>query len=437
MTVCGSQGWETYRGETQLATKLSNSIIGTVLTNRNFWVALLIMVTANVGNACVRQPVTLLGDDLGLTASAIGFITSIYTVFAMLGRGPFGNAVDHAKKKTWVLAAQYIARGIIFIGFALCATIPMYVVLKFMQGLTFGMGHIAMMIVIAETMDKKALGTAFGLITLLPKLLSAVTTSITLWITTTFGVEYSCYAGAVLSFVPAALCLLLKMPERDEAEAAKPKKKFSLNTFAYWRAIPLVLIMTFVSVPSLFIDNFMVLFGREAGIDGQAAGYLTNYMMWMGIGAFLAGYAFDRWGFKKNAVVLCICAAVAQIMIGITLDSTVWIVSAVLCGIAAGGIAVIIRSFAVLKCPPTITALVVATLGVMQDLASLVGSAAGGVLADVLGYTTTFQVIAAFPVIALVMVVFFLPGLVKVMQGGKAAQELPAEAKAEPGAKSE
>lgn len=390
----------------------------TVLKNRNFWVALLIMITANVGNACVRQPVTLLGSDLGLTASAIGFIGSLYTVFAMLGRGPFGNAIDHAKRKTWVLAAQYVARGIVFIGFALCASVELYVALKFLQGLTFGMGHIAMLVVIAETMDKKAMGTAFGLITLIPKLLSAVTNSITLWITSTFGVEYSCYAGAILSFVPAALCLLLVMPNRSEA-VAKEKKKFSLRTFAYWRAVPLILIMTFISVPSLFIDNFMVLFGKEADLGGQAAMYITTYMMWMGIGALVAGYVFDRFGFKANAIVLGVLALVAQLMLGFSTDNTVWLVSAVLCGIACGGIGVITRSYAVLKAPTAVTALVVATVGVMQDLASLLGQSVGGVLIDGIGFTGTFQVIAICPALALTMVIFFLPKLVNLMESKK------------------
>lgn len=398
--------------------KFGDSILMTVLKNRNFWVALLIMITANVGNACVRQPVTLLGSDLGLTASAIGFIGSLYTVFAMLGRGPFGNAIDHAKRKTWVLAAQYIARGIVFIGFALCASVELYVALKFLQGLTFGMGHIAMLVVIAETMDKKAMGTAFGLITLIPKLLSAVTNSITLWITSTFGVEYSCYAGAILSFVPAALCLLLVMPNRSEA-VAKEKKKFSLRTFAYWRAVPLILIMTFISVPSLFIDNFMVLFGKEADLGGQAAMYITTYMMWMGIGALVAGYVFDRFGFKANAIVLGVLALVAQLLLGFSTDNTVWLVSAVLCGIACGGIGVITRSYAVLKAPTAVTALVVATVGVMQDLASLLGQSVGGVLIDGIGFTGTFQIIAICPAIALVMVIFFLPKLVNLMQSKK------------------
>lgn len=399
------------------------SIMATVLTDRNFWLALLIMTTANIGNACVRQPVTLLGSNLGLAASALGVITSLYTIIAMLGRGPFGNAVDAArgKRKTWVLGGQYAVRGIVFIGFALCGNVPMFVLLKFAQGLTFGMGHIAMMVVLAETMDKRALGSAFGLITLIPKLLSSVTNTITLNITNTFGVEYSCYAGAILSFIPAVLCLLLVMPDRENAPA-KTKAKFSLKTFVNYRAIPLVLIMTFVSVPSLFVDNFMVLFGQSANMADQAGSYISDYMWWMGIGAFVAGYLFDRFGFKGNAIIIAAMALIAQIMMAFSLNPTVWFISSILCGLAAGGIASVTRGYAVNESPKAVAALTVATLGVMQDLATLVGSSIGGVLADTVGYITTFKLIAICPAVALIMLLFFLPKLVAILKGGAAVE---------------
>lgn len=405
-----------------------NSILLTVFTNKNFWLALLIMITANVGNACVKQPVTLMGSDLGFTASALGFITSLFTIFAMLGRGPFGNAVDHSRHKTWVLAAQYVARGLVFIGFAFCMSQPMYIILKFAQGLTFGMGHIAMMLVIAETMDKRALGSAFGLIVLVPKLLSSVTNNITLQITTTFGAEYSCFAGAILSFVPAALCLLLTMPTREVNEP-KSTTKFSIKTFVNYRAIPLILIMTFVSIPSLFVDNFMILYGKTDGMESMARDYITNYMWWMGIGSFLAGYAFDRFGFKRVGIALAIMGTIAQAILGFTTDSSTWFVSALLCGLACGGISVIMRSYAVKECNQAEVALTVATLGVMQDVASLVGTSAGGVLIDAVGFAATFQILTVFPAIALIMTICFLPKLVSIIRGPKDVKAVEEPAK--------
>lgn len=401
----------------------SNSIILTVFKNRNFWLALFITVTASVGNALVRQPVNLLSDEVGLGVSIFGLISSIYVVFSMLGSGPFSNAVEHARHKTWILGGQYAVRGLVFIGFGLCASAPLYIFLRFMQGLTFGMGHIAMMIVIAETMDKKALGSAFGLIVLFTKLLSSLTNSVTLWITTTFGIEYSCYAGAIFSFIPGILCLFLVFPhvEKEGAIPKKQRRALRLSMFINIRSVPILLIMTLISIPSLFIDNFMILYGQSEDLVDQAGTYITTYMWWMGIGSFVAGYAYDRFGFKGIAIGLALMCFAAQLMLGFSVDAVIWMVSAVLCGIAAGGISAITRAFVVSKCPPAVTALTVASLGIMQDLSNLFGTSVGGLCADSFGYLMTFRLIALCPLIAFFMIAFFLPKLVAVLQGGKSA----------------
>lgn len=413
----------------------SNSIILTVLRNRNFWLALFITVTASVGNALVRQPVNMLSDEVGLGVSVFGLVSSIYVVFSMLGSGPFSNAVEHARHKTWILGGQYAVRGLVFIGFGLCASAPLYIFLRFMQGLTFGMGHIAMMIVIAETMDKKALGSAFGLIVLFTKLLSSLTNSFTLWITTAFGIEYSCYAGAIFSFIPGALCLFLIFPhvKKEDVAPKKHHRALRLNMFINIRSVPILLIMTLISIPSLFIDNFMILYGQSEGMVDQAGTYITTYMWWMGIGSFAAGYAYDRFGFRGIAIFLALMCFTAQLLLGFSMDAALWIVSAVLCGISAGGISAITRAFVVTKCPSAVTALTVASLGIMQDLSNLFGTSVGGILADSFGYLTTFRLIALCPLAAFFMIAFFLPKLVEVLQGGKgAAVEASSEGRMEP-----
>lgn len=401
----------------------SNSILLTVLRNRNFWLALFITVTASVGNVLVRQPVNLLSDEVGLGVSVFGFVSSIYVVFSILGSGPFSNAVEHARHKTWILGGQYAVRGLVFIGFGLCASAPLYIFLRFMQGLTFGMGHIAMMIVIAETMDKKALGSAFGLIVLFTKLLSSLTNSLTLWITTTFGIEYSCFAGAIFSFIPGVLCLFLVFPHTNEAAETTPKRRrvVRLSTFINIRSVPILLIMMLICIPSLFIDNFMILYGQSSNMVDQAGTYLTSYMWWMGVGSFVAGYAYDRFGFKGIAMGLAVVCCVAQLMLGFSVDMVVWMISSVLCGIAAGGISAVTRAFIVTKCPSSLVALTVASLGIMQDVSSLLGMSVGGVLADSLGYLVTFRIIAICPIVSFLLIAFCLPRFVAVLQGGKGA----------------
>jgi len=394
-----------------------------LLTSRVFWIAFLIQVVYTIGNVFVRQTVTIQANNLGLSATIIGVIASCYTIMAMVCRTPFGQAMDRFDKKK-VLMFTFVARAIVFVGLGVAKSIPVFVALRFLHGALFGMGHIAMMIVLAAGGNRKALGAALGLLTLLPKLISSYTTTFALFVCDTIGTNAACYAGAVCNLVCVVLCLFLAFKD-GPAKGAVPKQSLSsgLKNYMNWRAIPLILICTFVSVPSLFVDNFMVLYGAAVpAVEAVARSYLTSYMWWMGIGSFVAGYAFDKFGFKVCAYPTIVIGIAAQAMLGFSTDSMVLRISAILCGLACGSIAVVVRTHAVNESPVNMASLTIATTGLFQDLSSLLGSACGGVLIDALDYSGTFKLITIFPVLALVMM-FFYPAIMKCLKGTRRDEE--------------
>lgn len=359
-----------------------------------------------------------------MSAAIIGVIASCYTIMAMVCRTPFGQAMDRFDKKK-VLMLTFIARAFVFVGFGLCVNVPMFVGLRFLHGALFGMGHIAMMIVLAAGGNRKSLGAALGLMTLLPKLASSYTTKIALMICESVGTSAACYAGAVCNVICVLLCLFLVFQDRPKPAKAKVAAAASgLKNYMNYRAVPLILLCTLVSVPSLFIDNFIVLYGMAVPeVAVVAKEYLSRYMWWMGIGAFVAGYAFDRLGFQICTYPCIIMGIVAQVMLGFSTNPGVLMVSAVLCGLAAGGIAVTVRTHAVNESPAAVVALTIATTGLFQDLSSLLSSSVGGFLIDGIGYTSTFKMIIIFPVIALIMM-FFYPKLIAILKGGQPVVEV-------------
>lgn len=395
-----------------------------LLTNRNFWVAFIIQLIYTVGNVCVKQTVTLQASNLGMSAAIIGVIASCYTIMAMVCRTPFGQAMDRFDKKK-VLMLTFIARALVFVGFGLCVNIPMFVGLRFLHGALFGMGHIAMMIVLAAGGNRKSLGAALGLMTLLPKLASSYTTKIALMICESVGTYAACYAGAVCNVICVLLCLFLVFQDRPIPAKTKVGAAASgLKNYMNYRAVPLILLCTLVSVPSLFIDNFIVLYGMAVPeVAVVAKEYLSRYMWWMGIGSFVAGYAFDRLGFRICTYPCIIMGIAAQVMLGFTTNPSVLMVSAILCGLAAGGISVTVRTHAVNESPAAVVALTIATTGLFQDLSSLLSSSLGGFLIDGIGYPGTFKMIIIFPVIALIMM-FFYPKLIAILKGGQPAVEV-------------
>ena len=397
-----------------------------LLTSRTFWIAFLIQVVYTIGNVFVKQTVTLQANSLGMSASVIGVIASCYTIMAMVCRTPFGQAMDRFDKKR-VLMITFVARAFVFVGLGVTTSVPVFVALRFFHGALFGMGHIAMMIVLAAGGNRKALGAALGLLTLLPKLISSYTTTFALFICDSIGTNAACYAGAVCSLLCVGLCLFLEF-KPGPAKTPAPSKGLAsgLKNYMNWRAVPLILICTLVSVPSLFVDNFMVLYGAAVpAVETAARSYLTSYMWWMGVGAFAAGYAFDKFGFRVCAYPTIIMGIAAQAMLGFSTDIMILRISAILCGLACGSISVVVRTHAVNESPVSVAALTIATTGLFQDLSSLLGSGCGGFLIEALDYSGTFKLITIFPVIALVMM-FFYPAIMKCLKG-QAPDTQPAE----------
>ena len=396
----------------------SKSPLLTVLTSPVFWLALLIYVLSTISRAMLRQPVTLMAADLGLPAAVIGFLASLYTICAMLIRTPFGAAIDNSKNPAFVLALSNFFMAAVFVGFGLCNSTVFFVVLRALHGFCFGMAHMGMLVVVGCCIDKKALGSAFGLFTLLPKIANAYTTKLALAMQQAAGIERCAYIGAALAVACGILCLFLKMPVRtvEQSDTAKAPKK-GLFGKIYLRAVPSAIIMVLIQLTSLSVDNVGVLLGEEMGVSTLAADYVSRYSLWMGIGIFILGYISDVVSIAQRKLILyssILFAIIAQVMICFSQQPSMWYISSILCGLGAGG-AMVARAIAMKESSPKVAAMAVATFAMMQDVGTILVSTFAGVIAQFSSYQTLFVVFLAGPVIAFVALALFFDRLIKYM----------------------
>lgn len=402
----------------------NKSPILSVVTTSAFWLALIINTISGISRSMVKQPTTLLGDDLGLTASMLGFVASGYTIFALLSRGPFGQALDNSKKPQWILFGSNIIMAAVFFGFGVCNSVPLFVVLRLLHGFCFGMANMAMAVVLSKSCDRRALGSAFGLFVLIPKVISSYTNNISLWLKEAAGVEYCAYIGAGLAVVCGLLCLLIKFNENEQTGAAR-KKGISFKTMFYTKAFPICIIFILLQVPSLATNEFIVLFGNQADMGTAAASYVANQGIWMGIGSFVFGYLMDKLDLKGGkilTIVVIACAAVASFIVGSSLSPAMWLVSGVLCGIGSGG-ASLIRSLALRESSTAVAAVAVGTFAAAQDLTSIAASSIIGMAVDAIGYQTSFLILGAAPLIGLVLTLFFFEKFIAYMDQGEVKSE--------------
>lgn len=391
-----------------------------VLTNSAFWLALVINILSGMSRSMVKQPVTLLGSDLGLAASALGFITSAYTVCALLIRTPFGKAIDNSRKPAMILFCSNLFMAVVFAGFGICNSIPLFILLRLLHGFCFGMANMAMAVVLSKNVDKRALGSAFGLYTLLPKLTNAATNKVTLYLKEAAGVQYCAYVGAAIAVLCGLLCLMIKFNEGEQVNASKNRKS-GLGGAIYTKALPICIIFALLQVPSLASNEFVVLFGKSVDMTSTAATYLANNGIFMGIGALAFGYMLDkldiRGGRYLTLAVIAIAAA-ASAMIGLSLNPSIWLISGCMCGIGAGG-ANLIRSLSLRESSSSVAALAVGTFAAVQDLTSICCSTVIGLIVDMVGYQKAFLLLTIAPVVGFVLTILFFDRFIAIMSRSK------------------
>ena len=396
-----------------------------ILTNRNFLLIILVNMISSIAFSMINTPVTLVGSNLGLSVTLIGLIASLYSFSKILVRPFMGNSFKRWNPK-WVYMAVLFMRGLVAVAYAFTNNIPMYIFARLLQGVNFGCSNLATQIVVAEVVDREEIGSAFGLSSLLPKLVAAYTTMISMFFYNNYGASVAFWASAAASVLSMLVLLLVKFPDRSEekleaqkqTEQSKYKKK-SINDYIYLPALPMSCIVCLLCLPTFAMETILLLYCKEIGVDFGAE-YLAMYAAMMGIGAFVGGLMGDRLGEKFVVYLSMIMAIVAFPMITMTTNKTVWMCSAVLVGLYNAMPSPAIRANMMRHAGVLYSSVALATFCIFQDIASTASSTIAGFLTDTVGYKMALCGLAVFPVIAMVVyTVYIIRDKKKAVEGGE------------------
>lgn len=379
-----------------------------ILTNVNFLLIIVVNMLSSIAFSMLNTPVSLVGSSLGLSATLIGLIASLYSFSKILVRPFMGNSFKRWNPK-WVYMCVLFMRGLVAVAYAFTNNIPMYLFSRLLQGVNFGCSNLATQIVVAEVVDRDDIGSAFGLSSLLPKLVAAYTTVLSMFFYTNYGAAVAFWASAGASVISMLGLLLVKFPDRSEEKKEAMKqmelsrgRKKSINDYIYLPAIPMSCIVCLLCIPTFAMEIIILLYCQEIGVDFGAE-YLALYAAMMGIGAFVGGLLGDKIGEKFVVYVSMIMAIVAFPMICLTTNKSVWMLSAVLVGLYNAMPSPAIRANMMRHAGVLYSSVALATFCIFQDIASTVSTTIAGVLSDAVGYRWALSGLTVFPIIAMII----------------------------------
>lgn len=382
------------------------------LISKNFILLLLIQVCNQFGTTMDTQLFTMLGQNVGMTATAIALMATIYSVASMCARPFSGRLTDRFSVKFW-LSAILILKIVTFLAQGFSPTGEVLMFTRALTGIVFCFATTAIVATTSLAVGREMMATGMGLINAIPGLVVSTAPVVGVAILQSYSPAMS-YAVAAACSIPALVLvqfLDIKKPDAkpaklaDSAATEQPKKKFNINNYICIKALPVCLI-TYCIAALLFACSILVVpMSVENGFKNVAI-FFSMYTLCKAIGGIAGGIFGDLLSVKKVIVPALILDAICCVLLANGTTEIAVGVAGVLFAIAYQGIMPVTKKAAAVMAPPQQRGAAISTNMLMIDIAGITGSLIPGLLNAAFGYSVTFYAMLVFPAIGFVLYFF-------------------------------
>jgi MFS family permease len=275
--------------------------------NENIWNRNFILLTLSNFFMCITYyaiisalPIYLV-SELHAGKTQVGVVLAAYTIASVLIRPFSGFALDKFGRRTVFLLAL-ILYTVFFAGYLVAITIAALILLRFVQGLTWGVATISGSTIAVDIIPTAQRGEGIGYFALSTTMGMSIGPVVGLFICHHWGYTAMFVSGFVISLASLGCAYSIKLPKRL---IVGKRIHFNWNNlFDNKSLLPsanlLIIMMTYGGLLS-----FIALYGREIGINNTSFFFLI-FAIGIAISRISVGKAFDRNGPGK---ILTFCLA--------------------------------------------------------------------------------------------------------------------------------
>lgn len=274
---------------------------------------------------------------VGLPASYVTILVSIFSFVGFVFRVPFGTLIDKRRgmlKKALIIANIY--RALVYIGFITASSQFGVTLVYILDAVAFCFCGIAGPAVVAISVDKKAMGSAYAIYTGMTSILTGTAKSLTVSLYNDYG-RTTCMLVIIAITIVSAIVLcfldgdalsdsLRKEMEEKQAKGIVEKKKATgfkalLAGFTV-AAIPYGICSGCVGVTNQVANTYSNLFGVAAGFD--YLGVQTWVTSLAGILTIIVGFLCDFMPSSMFVLIAMIAQVAGAYLFFIAQSSTVF-----------------------------------------------------------------------------------------------------------------
>jgi len=357
-----------------------------------------------------------LSENFHATKDVIGLVLSGYTITALLFRPFSGYVVDTFSRKT-VLMVCYAAFAIFFAGYLAAGTLLLFTIVRTLHGGPFGALTVANSTVAIDVLPSSRRNEGIGYYGLSNNLAMAIAPTIGIFIYRwSHSFELLFWLALIIAVGGMMVDSTVKLKNRANERAARnkePRRKLSLDRFFLLKGWLLGANMVFFGFCFGVLSNYLAIYSKEVlGITGGTGTYFMLCSIGLILSRIQGGKALRKGRLTHNAAEGMVISLVgytlfifmptlaAHLATTSSIVSAQWLTltgyygSALLIGLGNGHMWPAFQNMMINVAQHNQRGTANSTILIAWDIGMGIGILMGGVVAEHLGYSVAFWMVA-------------------------------------------
>ena len=368
--------------------------------NKNYILCMVISSMSAVGHGMLNPSLPIYAKSLGIAVSTIGTVMAAAMFICMFGRAISGSLSDRINNKTLVLAAQLF----LLLGYGLLMVsggIPGLAVGKTLQAVGNGMNNTVLSTIAFASVPTEKLASGIGVFSLASSLAQCFSPNLGTELagagrfTLLFGIAIGMTVMSVISLTFVKNPVLRKKSGEKVAEEERGISKYICRP-----AIPAAIMLLFNGIVYSAIANYLSMYGLEKGLPRIGLFFTVNSITML-ITRPLSGRICDR----KPLIYIMLPGYLAQVAACVLISGmssmTAVVIAAAFYGFGFGTTQAAIQVMAIRSVDASQRGRANGTFYVGGDIGLASGSYVAGALADLVGYSAMYVLMAVMAALCL------------------------------------
>jgi predicted MFS family arabinose efflux permease len=338
-----------------------------------------------------------LTDKLAASKSEVGMVLAFYTIATLIIRLFSGWTIDTYGRKTIYLFA-YLFFSIFFIGYPLAFTIYLFIGIRFLHGLTWGVLTTSSSTIAIDIIPPSRRGEGIGIFGLSMTIGMAIGPMIAIFITGADRYTLLFVSAIGISFLGFILAQIVRYPSFNRENS---KRAFSFKDLVEKNSIPVSVNMLIVQFTYGGVISFIALYGKEIGVENSGLFFLI-LSVGIGLSRVKSGRIFDVSGPEKIIMLGMVLLVIGFPALAIFNSSLGFHLSAIILGFGFGIIMPTFQAMVNNLVLPSRRGAANSTFFTSFDIGIGLGMVGTGILSDYLGFSSTFLIFSAIIIMALI-----------------------------------